>query len=229
MSSPTAVMIFAAGFGTRMGALTADRPKPMIPVAGRPLIDHALDLAAEVHPERIVINSHYKADVLHAHLAHRDLLISHEADRILDTGGGLKQARPLLNAKSAYTLNPDVTWSGPNPLRVLQDMWRPDDMDALLLCVPTARAVGRLGSGDFSTDEAGHISRGGDLVYTGAQILKLDHMDRVAETVFSLNRLWDLMISDTRASAVEYPGHWCDVGRPEGVTLAEEMMAGADV
>ena len=94
MTAPTAVMIFAAGFGTRMGALTADRPKPMIPVAGRPLIDHALDLVSDISPQRVVINTHYKAEVLTTHLEGRDVLISHEEDEILDTGGGLKQARP---------------------------------------------------------------------------------------------------------------------------------------
>ncbi|MCZ4267511.1 MAG: nucleotidyltransferase family protein [Pseudomonadota bacterium] len=229
MTAPTAVMIFAAGFGTRMGAHTADRPKPMIPVAGRPLIDHALDLVSDISPQRIVINTHYKAEVLATHLEGRDVLISHEGDEILDTGGGLKQARALLDATCSYTLNPDVAWRGPNPLMVLRDAWRPEHMDALLLCVPTVRAVGRLGAGDFTASNAGHITRGGDLVYTGAQIIKLDQLDRVTEKVFSLNALWDLLIPDARVSAVEYPGQWCDVGRPEGIALAENMMAHANV
>ena len=95
--------------------------------------------------------------------------------------------------------------------------------------MPTARAVGRLGDGDFTESNAGHVTRGGDLVYTGAQIIKLDQLDRMTEKVFSLNALWDLLIPDAGVSAVEYPGHWCDVGRPEGITLAENMMAHADV
>lgn len=224
MSKPDAVMIFAAGFGTRMGALTADRPKPMVQVAGRPLIDHALDLVAAVSPARIVANTHYKAEVLHRHLAGRDLMISHE-EEILDTGGGLKQAAPLLASESVFTLNPDVAWRGPNPLRHIQSAWNAAEMDSLLLCVPTARAIGRLGGGDFSVDAAGHISRGGDLVYTGVQIVKPALLERIPERVFSLNRLWDLLISEERAFAIEYPGSWCDVGRPEGIALAEDLMA----
>ncbi|NIZ11790.1 nucleotidyltransferase family protein [Phaeobacter sp. HF9A] len=222
-------MIFAAGFGTRMGVLTADRPKPMIPVAGRPLIDHALDIARAANPARIVVNTHYKAEVLHAHLANQDVRISHEADAILDTGGGLKQARDLLDSACVYTLNPDVIWRGPNPLHLLAEGWQWGDMDALLLCVPTARAIGRLGPGDFSTSPDGRISRGGDLVYTGAQILKPALLDRLHERAFSLNALWDLLIAEGRASLVEYPGQWCDVGRPEGIPLAESLLAGADV
>lgn len=224
MSNPDAVMIFAAGFGTRMGALTADRPKPMVRVAGRPLIDHALDLVAAVSPARIVVNTHYKAEVLHRHLAGRDLVISHE-EEILDTGGGLKQATPLLASESVFTLNPDVAWHGPNPLRHVQSAWNAAEMDALLLCVPTARAIGRLGGGDFSVDAEGHISRGGDLVYTGVQIVKPALLERISERVFSLNRLWDLLIAEGRAFAIEYPGAWCDVGRPEGIALAEDLMA----
>ncbi|TNJ45616.1 nucleotidyltransferase family protein [Phaeobacter sp. B1627] len=222
-------MIFAAGFGTRMGALTADRPKPMIPVAGRPLIDHALDLAQAVKPDRIVVNTHYHAEVLHAHLRSRDVLISHEEGQILDTGGGLKKARSLLNSPSVFTLNPDVAWTGPNPLAALEQEWNDAQMDALLLCVPTIRAVGRIGGGDFSVDRSGRITRGGDLVYTGAQIVKPDLLDIIPETVFSLNLLWDMLIAKGRASAVEYQGQWCDVGRPDGIELAEKMMASSDV
>ncbi len=229
MTQPDAVMIFAAGFGTRMGALTAERPKPMIPVAGKPLIDHALELARTVAPRRIVANTHYKAGVLHDHLHGSDVLVSHEAEQILDTGGGLKKARPLLDSACVFTLNPDVAWHGDNPLKILALDWDPTQMDALLLCVPTARAVGRVGGGDFSIDSEARISRGGDLVYTGAQIVKPALLDRVCEEVFSLNALWDLLISEGRAAAVEYPGQWCDVGRPEGIAQAEQMMAATDV
>ncbi|OIQ33198.1 MAG: nucleotidyltransferase [Alphaproteobacteria bacterium MedPE-SWcel] len=228
-TAPRAILIFAAGFGTRMGALTADRPKPMIPVAGRPMIDHALDLTEAVKPDRVVVNTHYQADVLHAHLRTRDVVISHEAGQILDTGGGLKQARPLLNSDCVFTLNPDVAWNGPNPLKTLEHEWKDDHMDALLLCVPTHRAIGRIGSGDFSITQSGHIQRGGDMVYTGAQIVKPDLLDQIPETVFSLNLLWDMLIADGRACAVEYPGQWCDVGRPDGIELAEKMMASSDV
>ncbi len=225
MSHPDAVMIFAAGFGTRMGDLTKDRPKPMIPVAGRPLIDHTLDIVRDLHPRQVVMNTHYKADILSQHLASSDVMISHEAEQILDTGGGLRNALPLLQAQTIYTMNCDVIWNGPNPLKLLRDQWNPDAMDALLLCVPLARAVGRKGSGDFSIDDNGHISRKGNFVYTGAQILKTGGLNDISDTAFSLNILWDKIAQKRRLKAIEYPGSWCDVGYPEGITLAEQLIA----
>ncbi|MFV1494448.1 nucleotidyltransferase family protein [Phaeobacter sp. JH18-32] len=220
-------MIFAAGFGTRMRHLTADQPKPMIPVAGRPLIDRALDMAREVAPTVIVANSHYKGDILARHLADSEVVISPEQPQILDTGGGLRQALPLLGAPDGpvYTVNPDVVWRGPNPLRVLRSAWDPERMDALLACIPIARTIGRSGGGDFHTDGDGRLQRGGDLVYGGVQLLRTNRLAEIEETVFSLNTLWDLMAQEDRLFALEYPGHWCDVGTPEGIPLAEELIA----
>ncbi|MFV1636861.1 MULTISPECIES: nucleotidyltransferase family protein [Phaeobacter] len=220
-------MIFAAGFGTRMRHLTADQPKPMIPVAGRPLIDRALDMAREVAPTVIVANSHYKGDILARHLADSEVVISPEQPQILDTGGGLRQALPLLGAPDGpvYTVNPDVVWRGPNPLRVLRAAWDPERMDALLACIPIARTIGRSGGGDFHTDGDGRLQRGGDLVYGGVQLLRTNRLAEIEETVFSLNTLWDLMAQEDRLFALEYPGHWCDVGTPEGIPLAEELIA----
>ncbi|CUH79706.1 Bifunctional protein GlmU [Tritonibacter multivorans] len=222
MAAPASLMIFAAGFGTRMGALTADRPKPLIEVAGRPLIDHALDLTKGLSLTKVV-NTHYLGDMLAAHLEGRDVHISHEPE-ILDTGGGLRQALPTLGSGAVFTMNADVIWKGPNPLDLLSAAWDPARMDALLMCVPLARAVGRKGGGDFSIAPDGQISRSGDLVYTGVQILKTDGLAGIPDPVFSLNRLWDQMIADGRACALEYPGNWCDVGHPEGIQLAEELI-----
>ncbi|MFV1591742.1 nucleotidyltransferase family protein [Phaeobacter sp. JH20_36] len=220
-------MIFAAGFGTRMRHLTADQPKPMIPVAGRPLIDRALDMAREVAPTVIVANSHYKGDILARHLADSEVVISPEQPQILDTGGGLQQALPLLGAPDGpvYTVNPDVVWRGPNPLHLLRAAWNPERMDALLACIPIARTIGRIGVGDFHTDGDGRLQRGGDLVYGGVQLLRTNRLAEIEETVFSLNTLWDLMAQEDRLFALEYPGHWCDVGTPEGIPLAEELIA----
>ncbi|MEK0165092.1 nucleotidyltransferase family protein [Phaeobacter sp. A36a-5a] len=220
-------MIFAAGFGTRMRHLTADQPKPMIPVAGRPLIDRALDMAREVAPTVIVANSHYKGDILARHLADSEVVISPEQPQILDTGGGLRQALPLLGAPDGpvYTVNPDVVWRRPNPLRLLRAAWDPERMDALLACIPIARTIGRSGGGDFHTDGDGRLQRGGDLVYGGVQLLRTNRLAEIEETVFSLNTLWDLMAQEDRLFALEYPGHWCDVGTPEGIPLAEELIA----
>ena len=225
---PDALMLFAAGFGTRMGALTADRPKPLIEVAGQPLIDHALALADGFGPLRRVANAHYRAGELEAHLAPRDVTVSREQPDILDTGGGLRHALPLLDADPVFTLNTDAVWSGPNPLRLLADAWDPTRMDALLLCVPLANAVGRKGGGDFDILGDGRLNRGGDLVYTGAQIVKTNALHAVTEPVFSLNVLWNQMAEQGRLCGLPYPGQWCDVGHPDGIRLAEEVLA-ADV
>lgn len=220
---PDAVMLFAAGFGTRMGALTADRPKPLIAVAGRPLLDHALALTAGV-PTRVV-NAHYRAEQVIAHLKDTNIAVSVETPEILDTGGGLRHALPLLGTQPVYTLNTDAVWSGPNPLDRLAAAWQPDRMDALLLCIPLARAVGRSGGGDFALGPDGALMRGGDFVYTGAQIVKTGALAGIGEKAFSLNILWNQMAQEGRLFGTAYPGRWCDVGHPEGITLAEEMLA----
>ena len=217
-------MIFAAGFGTRMGALTRSRPKPMIPISGKPLIDHALGYVADAGINKVVVNTHYLAGQLHAHLEPSSALISHEADEILDTGGGLRAALPLLETDLVFTLNPDVLWLGPNPLSFLRQQWAPDKMDALLLCTPLTRTHGRQGGGDFHLSEDGQISRPGNLVYGGAQIIKTDQLHDVKDAAFSLNVIWNQMNEAGRLSLAEYPGEWCDVGTPDGIPLAESLL-----
>lgn len=226
--SPDAVMLFAAGFGTRMRELTRDKPKPMIEVAGRPLIAHALELAQAINPARIAANLHYKPEPLKAYLEPENVLLSLEEPDILDTGGGLRQALPLLGDGPVFTTNTDAIWKGPNPLHLAQESWNPERMDALLVCVPLGKTAGRTGGGDFSTDAEGRISRGGDLVYGGVQILKTEGLHQVADKVFSLNILWNQMAAAGRLFALEYPGRWCDVGHPEGITLAEDLIAADD-
>ncbi len=223
--TPDAVMLFAAGFGTRMGALTKDRPKPLIEVAGRPMIDHALALVDAVQPARVVANLHYHADQLRTHLAPKGILLSHETPDILETGGGLRAALPLLGTGPVFTMNTDAIWAGSNPLSLLQEAWDPDRMDALLMCVPIGQTIGHAGEGDFTTDAEGRITRGPGLVYGGVQILKTDELRHIPEQAFSLNLLWNQMHDRNRLFALEYPGRWCDVGRPEGIVLAEGMLA----
>lgn len=218
------VMIFAAGFGTRMMHLTRDRPKPMVNVAGTPLIDHALKLVNALPCEQIVVNTHYKADILETYLHDRDLTLLREEPQILDTGGGLRNALPHLGPAPVITLNADAIWQGDNPLSQLQTAWRPDIMDALLMCVPIAQTVGYAGRGDFTANEEGQLIRGPGLVYGGAQIIKTDLLAQIKEEVFSLNVLWDLMQTKNRLYASIYRGKWCDVGHPGGVDLAEELL-----
>jgi len=227
---PAALMLYAAGFGTRMGALTADRPKPLIEVAGRPLIDHALAL---VPPGlRVVVNTHYRAEQIAAHVAGRGLLLSHEPE-LLDTGGGLRAALPLLAADPVYTLNTDAAWTGPNPLETLAAAWDATRMDALLLVLPIARATGHKGAGDFAIAADGALSRGPSfvpaVVHTGAQILSPRLLEAVPDRIFSSNRLWDAAMARGRLFGVIHPGGWCDVGQPESLPLAEALLAAADV
>lgn len=220
---PDALMLFAAGFGTRMGTLTAQRPKPLIPVAGRPLIDHALALAGGL---RVVVNTHYLPDQVARHVAGRAQL-SHEPE-ILETGGGLKAALPLLGPGPVFTLNSDAVWTGANPLAELRAAWDADRMDVLVLLVPREAARGHRGAGDFLLDAAGRIARGPGPVYAGAQILRTERVAAWPERVFSLNRIWDAAIADGRACGVLHHGGWCDVGRPEGIAEAEAMLREAD-
>ena len=222
--SPRAAMIFAAGLGTRMGALTRDRPKPLIPVGGRPLIDQALDFAREAGADPIVVNAHWKADQLRAHLAGTPVLISDETEQLLDTGGGLRAALPLLGPGPVWTCNSDAAWHGPNPLLALVQAWRPE-MEALLLLVPRERALGHAG-GDFDRDATGRLARGGALVYTGAQIIRTEGLSKVSDPVFSLNRLWDRAAARGGLFGLVYHGAWCDVGRPENIALAEAVLRG---
>ena len=223
--TPRATMIFAAGLGTRMGALTRDRPKPLIEVAGRPLIDQALGFAKEAGASPIVVNVHWKADQLRAYLAQEPVLISDESDRLLETGGGLKAALPLLGRDPVWTLNSDAAWGGPNPLRALARAWRPE-MEALLLIVPRGRALAHGGAGDFVLDASGRLARGTDHVYTGAQILRTEGLSEVADPVFSLNRLWDRAAQRGGLYGLVHEGHWCDVGRPENLAMAERVLRG---
>ena len=208
-----------------MGALTADRPKPLIPVAGKTLLDHALALAdaAPVGPK--VANLHYRRNQIRAHLGARpDIALSEEVPDILETGGGLRLALPLLGDGPVMTLNTDAVWTGPNPLTALAQAWDPSRMDALLLLVPPTRAIGHTGRGDFTMAPDGGLTRAPGLVYSGAQILRTGDLAAIPDTAFSLNRIWDLMQARGRLYGVLHPGGWCDVGRPDCIPLAKAML-----
>jgi MurNAc alpha-1-phosphate uridylyltransferase len=223
------VMIFAAGFGTRMGALTRDRPKPLVEVAGRALIDHALDLVAGYAPPRTVVNLHYRAGQLAAHLSGRGVALSHETPYILDTGGGLRAALPLLGDGPVLTMNSDAVWRGPNPLSHLDALWDGTAMGALLLCLPPDRALGHAGPGDFSLAADGRLARGPGLVYSGVQVIDPACLADIPDRAFSLNRACDALAADGRLFGTVYPGHWCDVGHPGGIAQAEHMLEAGHV
>jgi len=228
MARPRAILLFAAGFGTRMGALTADRPKPLIEVAGRALLDHALALADAAGLSPKVVNAHYRADRIAAHLAGRvDVAISHETPEILDTGGGLRHALPLLGPGPVFTLNTDAVWTGPNPLDTLARAWEPARMDALMLLVPPGRARAHAGPGDFARGADGRLSRGAGLIFTGAQIVAAEAVQAHPPGAFSLNAVWDGIAARGRLFGALHPGQWCDVGHPGGIAAAERMLAEA--
>ena len=223
MRQPDTLMLFAAGRGTRMAPLTDATPKPLIPVAGRTLLDRALDLARDGGARRIVVNVHHLGGQIVDHLAGSDVAVSDESGALLETGGGLRKALPLLGQGPVLTMNPDVVWTGPNPVAALRAAWD-DRMDALLMLVPVDRAQGRIGGGDFARDAKGRIARGGPFVYTGCQIIRTEGLAGIDAEMFSLNLLWDRMIAQGRAYGLIHPGGWCDVGRPDCIPLAEAML-----
>lgn len=222
-------MLFAAGFGTRMGQLTATQPKPLVKVAGLPLIDHARRVAAGAGLQHQVANLHYLRDQLADHLEGSGVRLSWETDGILDTGGGLKAALPLLGDGPVLTLNTDAVWTGANPLTRLMQAWDPDRMDQLFLLLPAARARSASGRSDFVMDDQGRVdwAKGRDgFLYLGAQII---HPRLLTETeaAFSLHGPWTRAMATGRAFGVLHEGDWCDVGHPGGIAEAEALLRDA--
>ena len=223
------LMIFAAGLGTRMGALTKHQPKPMVKVGGKTLIDHTLDTVKHAPVSRIVVNLHYHSDMLKDHLSGRNILFSDETDQLLETGGGLRNAADILETDPVFTLNSDAIWNGPDPLAMLHAAWDASKMDALLLLINPDQALGHKGNGDFILDESGEISRGPGKVYSGAQIISTSGLPDIPDDAFSVNKLWDIYAAKGRLFGLHWPGKWCDVGQPESIPLAETILRESDV
>lgn len=218
---PTAAMLFAAGLGTRMAPLTKDRPKPLIEVAGRALLDHAL---AQFSDQKIVANTHYLADQIADHLHGSGVLVSDESEKLLETGGGLKKALPLLGPDPVFTMNTDAVWAGENPVKALSRHWDAGAMQALLLLIPTGAAKGHAGPGDFNLEPDGRIVRGSHYVYSGLQIIKTNGLAAIDSDTFSLWELWTRMFEENAVFGAVYRGQWCDVGQPESIAIAEKML-----
>ncbi len=217
------ILFFAAGLGTRMGAMTKDRPKSLIPVAGKPLFDHACDLAKEAGVGKQVVNVHYRADMIRQHLSGRDIAISDETITLLETGGGLRHALPLLGSSPVITMNTDAVWHGPNPVRHIIDAWDPK-MEALLLIMDKQDVHGHPGKGDFRIDDAGRLHRAPEAIYTGLQIIRTDVLAEIEETVFSMNLAWNRIAARRGLYGTRYAGQWCDVGQPSSISVAETML-----
>lgn len=237
IAAPRTAMVMAAGLGKRMRPLTATRPKPLVEVAGRPLIDHVFDRLRSAGVERAVVNVHYLADVLEAHLAHRvkgiEIAVSDERARLLETGGGLAHARHLLGDDPILCVNSDNLWiDGPvDAILGLAEQWDAARMDALLLMVPLAFAHNHAGQGDFHLDAAGRITRrraAGRLapfVYTGVQMLNPAIIADHPEGAFSTNLFWERAIAEGRAWGMVHEGLWFDVGTPGAIAKTEAILA----
>lgn len=230
-------MLMAAGLGKRMRPLTATRPKPLIRVAGRPLIDHALDRIEAAGIGRTIVNIHYLADTIEAHLRTRkgpmEVILSDERPKLLETGGGLIHARPLLGDKPFLCANSDNIWiDGPrDSIATLADLWDDDRMDALLLVVSHARAACHGGPGDFHMDPLGRLSRRrpgrvAPFVFTGVQIMSPRLLVDPPSEVFSTNIFWNRAIESGRLYGVSHQGLWFDVGTPAAIPMVEEAIAG---
>lgn len=234
---PSSVMVLAAGLGRRMRPLTDHLPKPLVPVAGKPLIDWALDNARAAGLRQAVVNTHYLGDALQAHLAtHPSGLkidISDEHDALLETGGGVARALQLIDADPFYVMNADNIWvSGPMEcMAALAQHWHADRMDALLLMVPLNRAHGYDGPGDFSMDPLGRLARRREnriapFVFSGMQILRKALFDEVPQGAFSLNIIFNRALERGRLYGLVHDGLWFHVGTPEAVTDTQEMLRG---
>ena len=232
LASDTA-MVLAAGMGKRMRPLTATQPKPMVRVAGKPLIDHTLDRLAEAGIAKAVVNVHYLPDSLEAHVLERaqpQVTISDERDALLETGGGLVRAQELL-PDPFFCLNSDNIWlDGPRDCFAdLSQAWDADRMDALLLLVPHKGAHNFRGLGDFHLDGEGRVSRRADrrvapFVFTGIQLIAKRLLRDAPEGKFSTNVLWSRAIEEGRLFGTAFTGQWFEVGTPDAIKPTEAAL-----
>ncbi len=231
-----AAMVLAAGLGRRMRPLTATQPKPLVRVAGVTLLDRALDLLARGGVREAVVNVHYMADRVEAHLAARprgiSIRISDERAGLLETGGGIVRALPMLQTDPFLAINADNVWvDSPEPaVCQLRRRWRESTMDALLLMVPLARAFNHGGRGDFHMDACGRLSRRrpgrvAPFVFTGLQLLSKRLFAGEAERPFSMNLLWDRAAASGRLYGLVHQGLWFDVGTAAAVPATEAQLA----
>ena len=231
---PDTAFVLAAGLGKRMRPLTATRPKPLVEVAGMALLDHVLDRLRASGVGKIVVNVHYLPDALEAHLKRStgfDIKISDERDQLLETGGGLVKAEPLIDCDPFLVVNSDNLWiDGPaDTLKLLASHWDDAEMDALLLLGPQARARNHRGMGDFHMDKLGRLRRRGrskvaPFVYTGIQMVSKRLLEGAPEGAFSTNVLWNKAIERGRCFGAVHQGLWFDVGTPQAIGATEQYL-----
>ena len=240
MTAPTIAMVLAAGLGTRMRPLTDDRPKALVEVAGQALIDHVLNRLSESGVERAVVNVHWFAERLESHLAARgrgpEITISDERAELLETGGGLKKAAPLLGADQVFVANIDSVWTdngapGDSALNQLARLWNPSIMDAALLLARREGSIGFEGGGDFFLAEDGHLTFRGDALeapfaYMGVHICRPDYVADGPDGPFSLSGFWRRSAAAGRLYGCVLDGDWMHVGDPGARDEAEARLAG---
>lgn len=232
---PKTAMILAAGLGKRMRPITSMIPKPLVEINGKALIDYGLDALARNGVERVVVNVHYMAELLRAHLRKRrdmEVIVSDESDKLLESGGGIVRALPHLGADPFYLINSDTFWIDGyrDNLDLLADLWNPADADMLLLIAEMRQATGYEGRGDFTMDREGRLRRVAErdmspFIYAGAGILKPDLFRGLPEETFSLNRVFDTAIENERLFGGRLDGLWLTVGTPQAIHDAEAAFA----
>jgi MurNAc alpha-1-phosphate uridylyltransferase len=232
---PRTAMIMAAGLGKRMRPLTATRPKPLIEVAGKALLDHVLERLHAAGVKKVVVNVHYLADSVEAHLTTRhhglEVVISDERRLLLETGGGLIHAADLIDSDPFLAVNSDNLWvDGPaDTLKLLASHWDDSKMDALLLLVPLAQAQNHKGMGDFHMTRTGRLRRRershvAPFVFTGIQMMSKRLLEDAPTGPFSTNIFWDRAIAQGRCFGAVHQGLWFDVGTPTSIKLTEAAL-----
>jgi N-acetyl-alpha-D-muramate 1-phosphate uridylyltransferase len=232
--SPTRGMVMAAGLGLRMRPLTDNKPKPLIEVAGRTLLDHALDRFKAAGVRFVVVNVHYKGEMIIAHLKKRtdlEIHIQDERDKLLDTGGALKRALPLFKDEPVFTYNSDSIWleSMGSNLTAMARRWDDKEMDCLMLMAPTFSSSGYDGKGDFTMETTGRLARRqsqrvSPFAWPGVQIIHPRLIQKGTGDVFSTNKLWDIAIEAGRLYGIRLDGKWMHVGTPEAKAEADHYM-----
>jgi MurNAc alpha-1-phosphate uridylyltransferase len=235
LSTITRAMIMAAGLGTRMRPLTDKTPKPLVAVRGRALIDHVIDRLVAAGVTLVVVNTHYKGDMIKAHLATRkdvEIRISDESDALLDSGGGILKALPNFEGKPFYHANADTVWveGASRALDKLSARWNSETMDALMLLAPTVSTVCYEGRGDFMMDSDGLLSRVPEgrispFVWMSIEIVHPRLFDGIAPGKFSINPLWDKAIAKNRLFGQRLDGTWMHIDRPDAIHASEQFLA----
>jgi len=237
VTTPRNAMVLAAGLGVRMRPLTDNKPKPLVQVAGKALIDHVLDKLAAAGVKTAVVNVHYLADQIEKHLAKRKkprIVISDERGLLLDTGGGVVKALPLLGSAPFFHVNSDTLWidgETPNLARLAQ-AFDAKAMDALLLLAPAKGSIGYGGSGDFSLHADGRLvarvaGTQAPLVYAGAAVFSPALFDNAPEGAFSLTALFERAAEKGRLRGLRLEGRWMHVGSPDAIAAAEAAIKAA--